>query len=131
MLFRSSISITFLLLLLTFLAYNEFKLFQIICILFIEMFYSLSFGSVTWVYQSEILYSKAQGISSIFHWLFQFGVTFLFPVMLNNPSLGQGKLFLIFGSILFLSMFFSICIIKETMNKNELENRFLYTISDN
>jgi len=122
-----SIFLSLFLFLLTLVTYQDDKLLEIVCIQFIIMSYSLSYGSVTWVYQSEILYSKAQGISSVFHWLAQFGVSLLFPFMLNSTVFGRGKLFLVFGFILFLGIIFSIFVVKETKQRNEFDNRFLYT----
>lgn len=92
-------------------------------------FFAFSQGAVIWVILSEMFPNRvrAQGtaLGSFSHWIFNFGIALLFPVV--KDAFGVGNVFVFFTVATFLSIFFYKFALIETKGKTleEIEKMVL------
>lgn len=92
-------------------------------------FFAFSQGAVIWVILSEMfpnsVRARGTAIGSFSHWIFNFGISLLFPVV--SAAIGNGYVFIFFAVATFLSIFFYRFALIETKGKSleEIEHLML------
>ena len=92
-------------------------------------FFAFSQGAVIWVILSEMfpntVRSRGTAIGSFSHWIFNFAIALLFPVV--SSKIGVGPVFVFFTVATFLSLFFYRFVLVETKGKSleEIETMML------
>lgn len=92
-------------------------------------FFAFSQGAVIWVILSEMfpntVRSKGTAVGSFSHWIFNFAIALLFPVV--SARIGVGTVFIFFTVATFLSLFFYRFVLVETKGKSleEIEGLML------
>ncbi len=92
-------------------------------------FFAFSQGAVIWVILSEMfpttVRSRGTAIGSFSHWIFNFGIALLFPVI--SSRIGVGPVFVFFTVATFVSLFFYRFVLVETKGKSleEIETMML------
>jgi sugar porter (SP) family MFS transporter len=92
-------------------------------------FFAFSQGAVIWVILSEMfpntVRSRGTAIGSFSHWIFNFAIALLFPVI--SSKIGVGPVFIFFTVATFLSLFFYKFVLVETKGKSleEIETMML------
>jgi sugar porter (SP) family MFS transporter len=92
-------------------------------------FFAFSQGAVIWVILSEMfpntVRSRGTAIGSFSHWIFNFAIALLFPVV--SSKIGVGPVFVFFTVATFLSLFFYRFMLVETKGKSleEIETMML------
>jgi sugar porter (SP) family MFS transporter len=92
-------------------------------------FFAFSQGAVIWVILSEMfpntIRSRGTAIGSFSHWIFNFAIALLFPVI--SSKIGVGPVFVFFTVATFLSLFFYKFMLVETKGKSleEIETMML------
>ena len=92
-------------------------------------FFAFSQGAVIWVILSEMfpttVRSRGTAIGSFSHWIFNFAIALLFPVI--SSKIGVGPVFVFFTVATFLSLFFYRFVLVETKGKSleEIETMML------
>jgi sugar porter (SP) family MFS transporter len=83
-------------------------------------FFAFSQGAVIWVILSEMfpntVRSRGTAIGSFSHWIFNFAIALLFPVI--SSKIGVGPVFVFFTVATFLSLFFYRFVLVETKGKS-------------
>jgi MFS family permease len=83
------------------------------------MFFAISLGPLGWLLISEVYPLKIRGfamsLGSFYHWFFDFGVSFTFPILILVPLLGaQGGIFAIYMTVVLLGLLFAKYVVPET-----------------
>jgi MFS transporter, SP family, galactose:H+ symporter len=83
------------------------------------MFFAISLGPLGWLLISEVYPLKIRGfamsLGSFYHWFFDFGVSFTFPILTAIPLLGsQGGIFGVYMMVVLLGLFFAKYLVPET-----------------
>ncbi len=83
------------------------------------MFFAISLGPLGWLLISEVYPLKIRGfamsLGSFYHWFFDFGVTFTFPILTAIPFFGaQGGIFGFYMIVVICGLFFAKYLVPET-----------------
>jgi MFS transporter, SP family, galactose:H+ symporter len=101
---------------------NSSFLIIIALMLFVSSF-AISFGSISWVINSEIypkeIRGRAVGISTLANWICNYLVSISFLSLMHN--FGTGNTFLLYGTIAIIALVFVIKKAPETKGKNLVE----------
>ncbi len=85
-------------------------------------FFAVSQGAVIWVFISEIfpnrVRSQGQSIGSFTHWVMAAAISWLFPVIAREGSVGNSVAFLFFAVMMILQFFFVWRVMPETKSKS-------------
>jgi sugar porter (SP) family MFS transporter len=85
-------------------------------------FFAFSQGAVIWVFLSEIfpnrIRSKGQSLGSFTHWMMAAAVSWLFPVIVKVPCIGEARAFYFFSLMMALQLFFVLKFLPETKGKS-------------
>ena len=85
-------------------------------------FFAFSQGAVIWVFIAEIfpnkVRAKGQALGSSTHWIMATVVSWLFPLVAENPSIGGGPSFLFFSLMMLLQLYFVLKYLPETKGKS-------------
>ncbi len=98
----------------------------VVCMAAYIAFFSLSWGPVVWVMLSEIfplgIRGIGMGISSVANWFANFVVSLTFPILLHQ--IGISTLFIIYGAMGILAIFFVRKFVSETKGRSLEEIEF-------
>lgn len=104
---------------------NQGGLFALICMLVYTAFFALSWGPVAWVLLAEIFPNSIRGALSIaiaVQWLFNFIVSWTFPIMNENALLtrlfNHGFSYFVYGIMALLAALFVWKFVPETKGKS-------------
>jgi MFS transporter, SP family, galactose:H+ symporter len=83
------------------------------------IFFAISLGPLGWLLISEVYPLKIRGfamsLGSFYHWFFDFGVSFTFPILTAIPFLGkQGGIFALYMAVVLFGFVFARRLVPET-----------------
>lgn len=111
--------------------FNVLNLTTLVVMLFYMAFFAMSWGPVAWVFLSEMYPNSVRSLMAIavsFQWVFNFVVSWTFPIMNDNTTLTQcfnhGFAYWIYGVMGFLAALFVWFYLPETKGKSleDIEN---------
>ena len=97
--------------------------------------YSLTSGSIAWVYSSETTIETAFGACLLTLWGTVLILSIVCPILLDPKSLGASNVFFIFSGLSVLATLYVYIFMKETKGLSDKDKKLLYTpktfMSDN
>ena len=92
---------------------------MIVCVLCFITFFEFSSGPIAWLYNAEILHTKALSLASFLNWLVSLGMSIGVPVLAQRLEIGW--IFLFFALLLAIGSALIWIFMKETMGKTQDE----------
>ncbi|MFH1963919.1 MAG: sugar porter family MFS transporter [Acidobacteriota bacterium] len=94
----------------------------LVYLMLFQGFFALSQGTVIWVFLAEIfpnrVRGKGQALGSFVHWSWAAAISWIFPLVAENPSIGGRYSFLFFSVMMVFQFFFAWKIMPETKGKS-------------
>jgi MFS transporter, SP family, galactose:H+ symporter len=93
-------------------------------------FFAISLGPLGWLLISEVYPLRVRGFAtsmgSLYHWVFDFGVTYTFPLLAATTLGNNGGIFMIYTTVVLLGLFFARFIVFETkgLSLEDIEKKF-------
>lgn len=93
-------------------------------------FFAISLGPLGWLLISEVYPMRIRGFAtsmgSLYHWIFDFCVSFSFPLMAATALGNNGGIFMIYAAVMFLGLFFARYVVFETkgMTLEDIEKKW-------
>lgn len=94
------------------------------------VFFAISLGPLGWLLISEVYPLQIRGFAtamgSFYHWIFDFCVSFTFPILAASSLGTNGGIFMIYMSVVLLGLFFAKFIVFETkgMSLEDIEKKW-------
>ncbi len=94
----------------------------LIYLMIFQGFFALSQGTVIWVFLAEIFPNKVRGkgqaLGSFTHWAWAATISWVFPLVAENPAIGGRYSFLFFSVMMIFQFLFAWKIMPETKGKS-------------
>lgn len=94
----------------------------LVYLMIFQGFFAFSQGTVIWVFLAEIfpnrVRGKGQALGSFTHWAWAAAISWLFPLVAENPFIGGRYSFLFFSVMMVFQLFFAWKIMPETKGKS-------------
>ena len=94
----------------------------LVYLMLFQGFFALSQGTVIWVFLAEIfpnrVRGKGQALGSFVHWSWAAAISWIFPLVAENPSIGGRYSFLFFSVMMVFQFLFAWKIMPETKGKS-------------
>ncbi len=94
----------------------------LVYLMIFQGFFAFSQGTVIWVFLAEIFPNKVRGkgqaLGSFTHWAWAAAISWLFPLVAENPAIGGRYSFLFFSLMMVFQLIFAWKIMPETKGKS-------------
>ena len=94
----------------------------LVYLMIFQAFFAFSQGTVIWVFLAEIFPNKVRGkgqaLGSFTHWAWAAAISWIFPLVAENPAIGGRYSFLFFSVMMVFQLFFAWKIMPETKGKS-------------
>ncbi len=94
----------------------------LVYLMIFQAFFAFSQGTVIWVFLAEIFPNKVRGkgqaLGSFTHWAWAAAISWVFPLVAENPAIGGRYSFLFFSLMMVFQLFFAWKIMPETKGKS-------------